>query len=504
MREIQEQLLRMGLYSGSVDGMLGPLTSHAIREVQEASGRPIDGEPSQDLLDHLRTQQGKAKALLDHIEVSRIDQINDARETLVSHEVTSDLLDPVVGGLFLDKSAQEACADNPTPACLLEHALAAARDMNDVEQRNFALLRIAEIQVRVGQVESARQTLRRIRDPRYILNALDVLAIGLSNQGRYDEALALIDVVPMPRVKLAGLDAIARAAHRAGNTDVVDQAIARARTATASDESDAANSWRMVELARLLDAVDRVDDALEVLDEAARLSAGIDDEETRDRITPEIVQQLLIHDRFDAALALTGTITTPRHSALAQLALVRYQVDRGQFSNAHQIAENIELAEYRSLALAASAGDLDDATAQRILAEALDAAREIPFKRRRDEALAVIAQGLAAAGDPDAALDTTDLIGDSSLRALTLFTMAGDNMPLSIAASRALDAVDQAYYRALLQVHLAVELADDGNQDAADETLDEAVDNAFAVQSDAYRALALARSAEAAAQILGR
>ena len=507
VRDVQEQLRRMGLYNGPVDGVLGPLTSHAIKEIQQANGWPVDGQPNQQLLEHLRSQQDKAQALLDHIEVNRIDQINDARETLVSSEVTSDLLDPVIGGLFLDTDAQAACADQPTPTCLLEHAIAAAREMNDVEQRSFALLRIAEIQVRLGQVEAARQTLRRIRDPRCILNALDVLAIGLSNDGRYDEALALMDVVPIPRVKLAGLDAIARAAHEAGETAIVDQTIARARVAASSDDSDAANAWRLVELARLLTAVARPAEALDVLDDAAQLNIGISDDETRDRIAPEIVQQLLLLDRFDTARALTDTIVTPRHKALAQLALVRYQVDRGQYDNARQIADGIELAEYRSLALAASAGDPNDTTAQAILVEALDAAREIPFKRRRDEALAVIAQGQAAAGDPDAALQTSGLIGDTSLRARTLFAMAGDNTPLAIAARQALDAVDQAYYRSLLQIHLAVELAANGDRDAAGRTLDDAIINAFAVQSDAYRALALAQSAqsaEAAARLIGR
>lgn len=504
VREIQGELLRMGLYDGPVDGVLGPLTRHAISQIQEANDWPIDGEPSHQILDYLHQQQGKAQALLDHIAVTRVDQINDARETLVANDITSDLLDPVIGGVFLDTGARAACTEQPTTACLLDHAIAAAREMNDVEQRSFAYLRIAEVQVRLGQVDAARETMRRIRDPRYILNGLDVLAIGLSNQGRYGEALALIDVVPIPRVKLAGLDAIARTAYAAGNAKIVDEAVARARVAALSDDSDAANAWRLVDLARLFDAIARQEEALEVLDEAARLDATIADDETRDRIVPEIVQLWLVLDRFEAARALTETAVTPRHKALAQLALVRHLVDHDEYHEAHEIAAAIDHAEYRSLALAASAGDLDDATAQAILAEALDAAREIPFKRRRDEALAVIAQGQAAAGDPNGALETSGLIGDTSLRARTLFAMAGDNMWLTAAAQRAMDAVDQSYLRSLLEIHLAVELANDGDPAAASQTLDDAITNAFAVQSDAYRALALAESAEAVASIMGR
>ena len=501
VRDIQDELRRLGFYQGPVDGVLGPMTNQAISEVQLASGWPVDGLPSRELLDHLYSQQDKAQALLDHLESDRIEQIDDAREMLAANEATQDLLSPVLGGPFLDSVAEENCANEPTTACLLDHAIAAAREMNDVERRSFAFLQIAEVQVAMGQVEAARQTLRRIRDPRYILSALDVLALGLSRQGRYQEALELIDVVPIVRIKLAGLDAVARAAHEAGVDTIVNRAINEAERTIESDEGAAINPWRLVEFAQMLQAVDRIDEAKVILDRATAATVAVTEVEARDRITPQIVTTLLMVDQLETARQLTAAIRTPDHRALAELALVRYLVDHGDYAGAHQVSAVIVPAEYRSLALAASAGGLDDAAAQTILAEALDAAREIAFKRRRDEAYAVIAQGQAASGNTAGALQTAELIEDDALKAGILFAMADDNAPLAMAARRAIDDVNQAYRLSLLQLHLAVELADAGDQNAADDSLDDAVANAFAVASDAERALALAQSAETLAAI---
>jgi membrane-bound lytic murein transglycosylase B len=53
-RSIQEQLLRLGLYAGPTDGVLGTRTKAAIRGYQRQAGLPMDGYPSLDLLAHLR------------------------------------------------------------------------------------------------------------------------------------------------------------------------------------------------------------------------------------------------------------------------------------------------------------------------------------------------------------------------------------------------------------------------------------------------------------------
>jgi len=53
--QIQEQLMRLGLYPGPADGIRGPQTEDAIRAYQKASRLEKDGRPSQALLVHLLT-----------------------------------------------------------------------------------------------------------------------------------------------------------------------------------------------------------------------------------------------------------------------------------------------------------------------------------------------------------------------------------------------------------------------------------------------------------------
>lgn len=50
---IQEELMERGFYPGPVDGQIGPVTRSSIRAFQLAAELPIDGEPSQTLLDVL-------------------------------------------------------------------------------------------------------------------------------------------------------------------------------------------------------------------------------------------------------------------------------------------------------------------------------------------------------------------------------------------------------------------------------------------------------------------
>ena len=51
---IQEQLIRLGYMSGPADGVMGPMTSSAISQYETAAGLPVDGTPSNDLLERLR------------------------------------------------------------------------------------------------------------------------------------------------------------------------------------------------------------------------------------------------------------------------------------------------------------------------------------------------------------------------------------------------------------------------------------------------------------------
>jgi peptidoglycan hydrolase-like protein with peptidoglycan-binding domain len=51
---IQTQLSEIGKYDGDVDGLVGPKTREAIAAYQRAHDLPVDGEATEELLDHIR------------------------------------------------------------------------------------------------------------------------------------------------------------------------------------------------------------------------------------------------------------------------------------------------------------------------------------------------------------------------------------------------------------------------------------------------------------------
>lgn len=57
---IQEELKLRGFDPGLVDGIAGPCTRAAIRRYQQAAGLPVDGQPSPELLNHLKFVGGQA------------------------------------------------------------------------------------------------------------------------------------------------------------------------------------------------------------------------------------------------------------------------------------------------------------------------------------------------------------------------------------------------------------------------------------------------------------
>jgi peptidoglycan hydrolase-like protein with peptidoglycan-binding domain len=56
VRDIQAGLQRLGYNPGSADGRMGPRTSAAIRKYQQDNGMTVDGQPSQAVLDSIRSK----------------------------------------------------------------------------------------------------------------------------------------------------------------------------------------------------------------------------------------------------------------------------------------------------------------------------------------------------------------------------------------------------------------------------------------------------------------
>ena len=54
IEDVQRELLAVGLFKGMVDGVNGLRTKQAIQQYQQLNGLPASGEPSEDLVNHMR------------------------------------------------------------------------------------------------------------------------------------------------------------------------------------------------------------------------------------------------------------------------------------------------------------------------------------------------------------------------------------------------------------------------------------------------------------------
>ena len=54
IEDVQRELLAVGLFKGMVDGVNGLRTKQAIQQYQQLNGLPANGEPSEDLVNHMR------------------------------------------------------------------------------------------------------------------------------------------------------------------------------------------------------------------------------------------------------------------------------------------------------------------------------------------------------------------------------------------------------------------------------------------------------------------
>lgn len=209
VQQIQRALADMGLYLGPVDGHLNDDTRAAIRIYQKDAGLKVDGKVTRDLWDLLNNTV-KVRALLLRLEKARASGRNAARQALLSHPATRDLVDiPNTERADPTRNA-DACFDKPTVRCLLTEASESVKAVFRTELRDWALGEILVAEARAGLTNDAMQTVRRIRDPRLIMVALRDIAEAEAATGRAPEALAAAEIIPDQEKQADALAAIAR------------------------------------------------------------------------------------------------------------------------------------------------------------------------------------------------------------------------------------------------------------------------------------------------------
>jgi peptidoglycan hydrolase-like protein with peptidoglycan-binding domain len=329
VRMIQVHLAERGLYSGPVGGVMTEETAAAIKAYQKIVGLPIDGRPSEALLEKLNSTQSAAKELLGKLDAARKSQIGAAREALIKEFGPDWARAPgSTGANGAAPVSAEACLARPEPPCLIGLALASAGRIEKDDLRDWALSNVVEAQVRAGQRAAALETARTITDPRSVIAAVGAIAVALARSGQTAEAVQAAERVPDKTVRDKALRAVAEGEASGGDP--------KAAAATAERiKAPAERLPALIAAARAYVAAQDAAAAAAVRDKAAgdlsRLKAG----SLRDFATGLLARLDAELGRIDDAKALALEIKdrTDRGLALAEIAIIEARAGRSAAAN---------------------------------------------------------------------------------------------------------------------------------------------------------------------------
>ncbi len=490
---IQQSLTKLGFYLGPEDGRMNRQTEAAIRIYQRANGIEPTGRVSRELADQLDYAIG-VRRLLHQLDVARAESIKDARNKLLNHPATRDLIKP--SGVDVADPTRDAsqCFDKPTALCLLKEAVESAKAIGRAEMRDWALGEILIAQARAGLGEAAMQTAAKIRDPRLIIVALRDIAEAQAAGGQAASALEAAEIIPDPEKKSEALAAIAEIQIRRGDgadakitvgrllsgmgkiTDQLKRIAFRARAAViyarAGERKTAEEELTRAEL------------AARDLPQDVNMSAGL----------RHVASALASIEEIKRALDMLNAVSQPSDRIPVLMSAAEAHARAGDAAAALATAETIENVRYRAVALGriavahADAGRNADADAT--IEIALAAIDRIDRPYARSFAISRIALAMvriAAATGPHAisdeararsykrAIDAVMRIEDQRLKAHTLWLIASSQRVREDSGWRSTEelaelATDEII-GALSRVWMFAELAEghalDGENDAA-------------------------------------
>ena len=221
VREIQQILTDLNLYTGPIDGRYGVRLKDAIRKFERKYGQIGNGPALSEALNRMMSVR-TALHLRDTLANVRRRGIEDATRALQASPETRDLIDNDARSRAPDMAAPGSdaglCHDKPTVRCLLQQAQASLAAVDRDYYRDWALREIIVAEARSGQFESVRTRIRQLSDPRLILVALREYAEALAAHEMFDEALKTAESIPDDENRTRALAAIAVSFARLGDT----------------------------------------------------------------------------------------------------------------------------------------------------------------------------------------------------------------------------------------------------------------------------------------------
>lgn len=418
IRDIQDRLRGLKLYTGAVDGRTSRELTDAIQRFQKAYGLDQTGVADAALLRQLDNKIA-VKRLERQLDTSRDQQTAAAEQALISSGVLASIRARTPARPDPTPAEAAECFKAPAPRCLLRLALHGARAVEKSELREWAYGDIVATQTRAGLGEDADATIPLLTDPRSILLTLRAVAESHARAGRFDAAAAAAAAIPDALRRIEAHVAIAVARIEAG-----DKAGALASVASARDDLKAMAEPDPRLVARLGAASGRAGDpaqARELFALATRdgLDAGV---------VAVLAEAMAEAGDPEAALARAEGIADPAIRDPVHVAVVSAFARRGDLDAARHAADRVGAERYRSVALAALAMAAagrnrwdearDAATASR------DVADQIKMSYAKAYAQSRAALALSAIGDHRDAVVLAREIKDAALRAHALGTIA--------------------------------------------------------------------------------
>ncbi len=437
IKRAQTALQVLDLYKGNITGEVDALTERAIREYQQRKGLTMTGIITEDLVEELETAVNVIK-LLGDLSAARKSQTDRAREALLSHPATRDLIEESLKDEVADAARDPSkCFNSPTVRCLLDEALENAKAVPKDDMRDWAFGELLVAQARAGLSDEARDTVRRISDPRLIISSLGQIAEAQAISGRDEEALAAASIIPDVAERVEAYANIAEITADAGRTLSTTAALANLRVDVRSIPQDARRISLLAKSATILHRLGFERDAAVLLDSLKDQARLIDNTSQREIALRHTASALAATGDITGAGNVLSDISSDSERAPVMISTAETQMRNGEKEKALETANAIKENRFRTVVLAslasarAKAGNRRDAF--RILETADKERSKIRFPFARDYAASQIALAYATIGatgaTPDAgmflkALQISEEIKDDRLRAETAWLIS--------------------------------------------------------------------------------
>jgi len=447
--EVQKALSEMGFYLGSIDGHLNPETRAAIRVYQQGAGLKVDGKVTRRLW-NLLMNSAEVHNLLKRLERVRKSDRDKARQALLAHPATRDLIKDTSGEKADPTRDATACFADPTVRCLLDAALENVKAVFKPELRDWALGEILVAQSRAGLNQAAMETAARMKDPRLIMVALRDIAEGQATSGNAAGARDAAGIIPDITKRAEAFAAIAEIQTRRHDFDDARLSIDLLSASLDQLESEPKRISLETRIAVMLA---KAGDSAGAADRLAKAEVR-----ARTRTTGEekgialryVAAALAETEHPDQALNVLNDIEASSERTSVLISTATAQARAGDAAAALATADTIEAVRYRAVVLGkialSQANTKNFSAADTTLETALAAVDKITLPYARSYAISRIALSMSKLGTlipadtetPSSTKDQTkwsrfakaagiaEGIDDNRLRAHTLWAISAD------------------------------------------------------------------------------